>query len=733
MFEPKIPKDEASRLNELKSFEILDSNAEKQFDDITMLATKICETPIALVSLVDERRQWFKSKQGLTICETQRELAFCAHAINQKDIFIVEDAREDKRFIDNPLVTGDSKIIFYAGMPLRTSNGLNIGTLCVIDHKPRRLTENQIKSLRILANQVVLAIETRLKVRKLDLFSNMMVEIHYLANLKTNNLECLFEKYLSKGSKILGLDVGIISSIKNDKYTVMQVVDKDNSIKIGQSFSIENTYCAQVVEHNETFFHNNIGQDRIMVNHPCYLNTKLESYIGTPIYLNGEIYGTLSYSSSKIKTIRFSDYEIRFVEILAQTISRKLDVWYGKKDQQEARIRAEKLLKAKSIFLANMSHEIRTPLNSIIGLCDLLAISKLDNEQKEYITTLQNSSEVLLDLVNDILDLSKIEEGELVLDYSELDFTRLFEKILDMFKRQANEKRIALKFNIDNEVDKIYKADFGRITQIVINLVGNALKFTKSGSIEFSLAKNIYPDKRGNLLLKVTDTGIGIAKDKLKVIYQSFAQEEATTTRDFGGTGLGLAIVQKIATSMGGSTWVESQKGVGSTFYVTLSLDEVNEKDGVLKFSREEQLESTIDMSFLENSQLSILLVDDSANNRSLIKAYLKNFPFKIKEATNGKQALKYFKEEKFDLVLMDIQMPVMDGYEAVRRIREFEQETDVEATGIFSLTAYAQKEEQEKCLAIGCNDHLVKPLKRQKLLSRMTSYLQRDKERLAS
>ena len=390
--------------------------------------------------------------------------------------------------------------------------------------------------------------------------------------------------------------------------------------------------------------------------------------------------------------------------------------------RRQAELDAQKHAKIKGEFLANMSHEIRTPLNSIVGLSDLLQDSELNPEQKQHVGVLKNSSEILLNLVNDILDFSKIEAGELVLDEEEVDFHSLFEKIFDIFSWQAKQKNVKLTSNIEDDVEGVYLGDMSRISQVLINLVGNALKFTSEGHVKFTLSKNKDNKVKGNLLIVVEDTGIGIAENQQKKIFNKFSQVEGKSNRTFGGTGLGLSITSELINLMGSSIYVESEVGKGSKFIAGLNLKEAS-ASSIKKASPKTEKS---DDSKLKEKSLKVLIVDDAINNRSLVKAYLKKFPFEVSEAVDGLDALEKMKNNDFDFVFMDMQMPQMDGYTATREFRKWELENRVKSIKIVALTACALQEEREKSLECGCDEYLTKPLKKDTLIQCLNVLLEK-------
>jgi len=549
-----LERKESLRLKTLHDFEILNTPKDEFLNNITELASRICKTPISSISLLDDKRVWYKTKFGFNAIEAPKDISFCQYTIEENVLLEVKNALEDERFKDNPYVKNEPWFRFYAGMPLTTQNGSNLGTLCVMDIQERELNKDQKISLELLSKSVIKQME-------------------------------------------------------------LQKLNKE--LKIANEF-------------------------------------------------------------------------------------------------------AEKCSKAKDEFLSNMSHELRTPLNAIYGYTEILSKTKLSDEQREMVSILKNSGEVLLTLINDILDIAKIESGKVVLDNQIFDLNKTVLHIKSLLKQKCEVKGVEFRLNIDHLSCYILKGDKVRLTQILINLIGNSIKFTSKGfvSIDIKVIEDNY--SKTKLLFSVKDSGIGIEEKMLSKVFERFEQASTDTVRKYGGTGLGLSISKSLVELQGGELKIKSKLGEGTEFYFELAFNKSTESE--IKTFISECKNDTMIYNF---KNLNVLVFEDNPINIKLISKILKDEEINFKIAENGKIGVDILKDENFDIIFMDLQMPVMNGYEATKYIRNILKLN----TPILAMTANCSEIEKTQCLAIGMNDYLSKPFKLNVLYSKIGKLLNIEQE----
>jgi signal transduction histidine kinase/CheY-like chemotaxis protein len=534
---------------------------------------------------------------------------------------------------------------------------------------------------------------------------------------------------LRLGCRLLDMEigkVGLLNPAENTSTFLNTVAPPELPIKRGKVLPLDKTYCNLTFNSSGPIALHHVGASEYK-DSVSYKFLGMEAYIGTTIYVNGEKFGTVHFVNRKPRRKPFTETDKDLLNLIGSWIAVTFERQNAQDEMKESRNIAENANRSKSAFLANMSHEIRTPLTAIIGYSEMLHDQDQTEEERTHeIDSIIRSGNHLQQIINDILDLSKIEAGQLVIENLQASPFHMIADINSILGDRARIKGLKFLIDYDYPLPKQITTDPTRLKQILFNIIGNAIKFTQKGHIKI---KTRYLQDSNKLSIKISDTGIGMTQDEMGRLFKPFSQADSSTTREYGGTGLGLCISKQLANNLGGDISYTSEKGEGSVFEITIgvgpadSIELVNGPEDSLidelieRGARDTEFNKQIQKMSLGNKH--ILVVEDNPETQKLVSIYIKKTGATVSTANNGEIAVKRALSEDFDLILMDIQMPVMDGLEAISQLRKAGY-----SKPIIALTANAMKEDMDKCIFSGANDYLTKPIDLKLFYTKLKTYL---------
>ncbi|MGK2859113.1 MAG: response regulator [Thermoanaerobaculia bacterium] len=672
---------EKERLEAVRDWGVLDLEADETLDEIVKIAALSCAAPVAMIGFVGADRQWFKAKQGWTIESMPRHLSFCNRAIQQFSTVTIADTLRDPELARHPLVTGPPHIRFYAGAPLVTAEGQILGTLAVFDSVARTtLNPTQKRILESLAKEVISALIMRRDVSELEKRARETTDVKHALAETQERLHDLFESVddfiltISTDGRLMHVNRAWLETFAYSREEIARV----------SIFEIVNPDVrAEFV---------NVFKRVVATGRPETIETVFLTNHGRRITVEGKLSPRVIDGRSSLVRVIFRDVSER----------KQFEVDLGK-----ARDAALESARLKSQFLTNVSHEIRTPMNAIVGMLQLLLDSKLDAEQTEFARTALSSADELLSIINNILQVSKLEAGRLSKTLSDFDLINTATWIVEVMKVAAAEKNLSMSMHLDENLPAVVYGDVSAVRQTLTNLLNNAVKFTEHGSIRVVLRLERETDTHLIVRFEVTDTGMGIADEAQERIFAPFTQVDGSMTRKYGGVGLGLSTSKQLVDLMGGVIGVESKVLEGSTFWFSIPFEK--------RTARAERFDFT---------GTRVLVLDQSETSRKIVVHYLEStLKMRCDTATSPVDALEMMRSEAafgdpFRVAIFDLHMPAMHGLSLAGEIKG---DVSIAGTSLISMISLGEQVDDDLLREVGISAYIQKPVEQAELLDALT------------